>query len=139
MGKGGRREPVVYLLCLSRYMSHSKHYVGTSVDVDRRLSEHRAGRGSKFTQAVVKAGIELILAAVWPGERPEEKYFKLRKNSARYCPFCRENFLARDRARRKANRLAKKRESAADAAKRTPRTGQSPRNTNRPPNNAATL
>lgn len=118
MGKGGRPRAVVYLLCLSRYMSHSKHYVGTSVNVDRRLSEHRAGRGSKFTQAVVKAGIELILAAVWPGERPEEKYFKLRKNSARYCPFCREKFLARDRARRKAKRSAKKRERAADAVNR---------------------
>ena len=116
MGKTGRPRAVVYLLCLERHMSHAKHYAGTSVDVGRRLSEHRAGRGSKFTQAVVRAGIEMRLAATWPGERPEEKYFKLRKNSARYCPFCRDEFLARDRERRKAKRLAKRQQHAGDAA-----------------------
>lgn len=118
MGRTGRPRAVVYLLCLERHMSHARHYAGTSVDVDRRLSEHRAGRGSKLTQAVVRAGIELRLAATWPGRHPEEKYFKLLKNSARHCPFCREDFLARDRARRKAKRLAKKRERAADAVNR---------------------
>lgn len=118
MGKGRRPGAVVYLLCLERRMSHAKHYAGTSVDVDRRLAEHRAGRGSKFTQAVVRAGIEMRLAATWPGRHPEEKYFKLLKNSARHCPFCREDYLARDRARRKAMRSAKKRERAADAVNR---------------------
>ena len=116
MGKAGRPRAVVYLLCLSRHMAHSRHYCGTSVDVDRRLSEHRSGRGSKFTQAVVRAGIEMRLAATWPGDRPEEKYFKLRKNAARHCPFCREDYLARDRARRKAKRLATKRRRAVDSA-----------------------
>lgn len=116
MGKGRRPRAVVYLLCLESRMSHAKHYAGTSVDVDRRLAEHRSGRGSKFTQAVVRAGIEMRLAATWPGRRPEEKYFKLLKNSARHCPFCREDFLARDRARREAKMLAKKRERAADSA-----------------------
>src|SRR5215210_6001712 len=115
MAKTGRPGAVVYLLCLERHMSHAKHYAGSSVDVERRLSEHRGGRGSKFTQAVVRAGIEMRLAATWPGERWEEKRAKVQKNAARWCPFCREAFLARDRTRRKAKRLAKKQERAATA------------------------
>ena len=108
-----RRESVVYLLCLSRHMSHAKHYLGSSVDVLRRFKEHTSGRGSKFTQAVVRAGIELRLAATWPGSRFEEKQRKLARNAARHCPFCRADFLARDSARRKAKRAEKRREQEA--------------------------
>jgi predicted GIY-YIG superfamily endonuclease len=111
MAKQSKRS--VYLLCLSRPLAHARHYTGSSNDVDRRLREHRSGRGSKFTQAVVRAGIELRLAAVWPGERYDERVRKNSRNAARHCPFCREDFLARDRARRKARRLAKKRERQA--------------------------
>ena len=103
-----RSKRVVYLLCLSRHFSHARHYLGSSNNVQRRLGEHRAGRGSKFTQAVVKAGIELRLAATWEGERFDERQRKNGRNAARWCPFCRGDFLARDRARRKAKRAAKR-------------------------------
>ena len=108
MGEQKKRRSVVYLLCLSRYMSHSRHYIGSTIDIDRRLAEHRSGRGSKFTQAVVRAGIEIRLAVTWEGERFDERKTKMHRNAARLCPYCREEFLARDRARRKAKRLAKK-------------------------------
>ncbi|MFL6284573.1 MAG: GIY-YIG nuclease family protein [Pyrinomonadaceae bacterium] len=108
-----QRESVVYLLCLSRALAHSKHYIGSSQNLDRRFKEHCSGRGSKFTQAVVRAGIAMRIAATWDGERYEERRKKLARNAARWCPFCRDEFLARDRARRKAKRLAKKREQQA--------------------------
>ncbi len=101
-----RKESVVYLLCLSRPLSHARHYLGSSLNVQRRLKEHMSGRGSKFTQAVVKAGIELRLATTWEGQRFEERQRKHARNAARWCPFCRDEFLARDRARRKAKRDA---------------------------------
>src|SRR5947209_3645599 len=91
MAKQSKRS--VYLLCLARTLAHARHYTGSSNDVDRRLQEHRSGRGSKFTQAVVRAGIELRLAAVWPGERYDERVRKNSRNAARHCPFCREDFL----------------------------------------------
>lgn len=110
-----QRQSVVYLLCLARSLAHAKHYLGQSRDVDRRFKEHCSGRGSKFTQAVVRAGIEMKIVATWPGERYDERQRKLARNAARWCPNCRSDFLARDRARRKAKRLAKERERAADA------------------------
>lgn len=103
-----RRPCFVYLLCLASSFSHAKHYLGSSIDVERRLAEHRRGQGSKFTRAVIAAGIELHLARVWDSERYDEVLKKSHKNFARLCPNCRKDFLRRARARRKAKRAAQR-------------------------------
>lgn len=99
-----RRVIYVYLLCLSRPFHHTRHYLGSSNDPERRLREHRSGRGSHYTRAVIAAGIDLEIVRLWPGERYDEVLRKLSKNAARWCPHCREEFLRRDRERRRARR-----------------------------------
>jgi GIY-YIG catalytic domain len=103
-----RRVVYVYLLCLATKFYHCRHYLGSSVDPDRRLREHRSGNGSHFTRAVAAAGIEMEIVRLWPGERYDEVLLKLHKNAAKYCPRCREEFLRRDRIRRKAKRDEKR-------------------------------
>lgn len=103
-----RRPIYVYLICLAKHYFHARHYVGSSVDPERRLREHRSGRGSHFTKAIAAAGIEMRIVRLWPGERYDEVLFKLGKNAARSCPDCREQFLRRDRERRRAKRELKR-------------------------------
>lgn len=99
-----RKAVYVYLLCLSQAFHHTRHYLGSSNDPERRLREHKSGRGSHYTRAVVAAGIDMKIVRLWPGERYDEVLRKLSKNAARWCPHCREEFLRRDRERRRARR-----------------------------------
>ena len=83
---------VIYLLHFERSYRHARHYLGWTEDLDRRLAEHRAGRGSPLVAAAVAAGIAFQLAATWPGNRTEERRLHRYKNSrARLCPICRAN------------------------------------------------
>lgn len=81
-----------YLIHLDPPLGHAGHYAGVCEPgrVEERLAEHRAGAGSRLTQAAVRAGSELVLARTWAGvERAYEttlKSYGLRKR----CPVCRE-------------------------------------------------
>ena len=66
-----------------------RHYLGWALDVDSRLAEHLAGRGSPLVRAAVAAGIGVELVATWPGTRHDERACKRGHNHARYCPRCR--------------------------------------------------
>ena len=83
-------QPVVYLIHLAHPYYHAQHYIGWTEDIERRLAEHRSGRGSPLIAAAVKAGIEIELAATWPGDRHLERRMHRYKNSRRrLCPICR--------------------------------------------------
>jgi predicted GIY-YIG superfamily endonuclease len=83
------QEGVVYLIHLSRAYRHARHYLGWTQNLEHRLAEHRAGRGSPLLAAAVADGIELELAATWPGDRHAERRKHEMKNSpARLCPIC---------------------------------------------------
>jgi predicted GIY-YIG superfamily endonuclease len=48
------QEGVVYLIHLSRLHRHARHYLGwTQKNVEQRLAEHRAGRGSLLPLTIV--------------------------------------------------------------------------------------
>jgi hypothetical protein len=81
----------IYLLHLQRSYKHARHYLGYTENLERRLAQHRAGRGSSpLIAAAIAAGIEFELAATWPGDRAEERRRHEFKNSpARLCPICR--------------------------------------------------
>lgn len=99
-----KRTVYVYLICLEKFFYATHHYLGSSVDPERRLREHRSGKGSHYTRAVAAAGIEMEIVRLWEGERYDEVLLKMGRNYARHCPRCREEFLKRDRARRRARR-----------------------------------
>jgi len=78
-----------YLIHISPNYKQAKHYLGYADDVERRIEEHKSGKGARLTQVVVEAGHELILVQVWPGEsRKDERRRKNHKNAPRYCPIC---------------------------------------------------
>jgi hypothetical protein len=81
---------VIYLLHFERSFKHARHYLGWTEDLDRRLAQHRAGRGSPLIAAATADGITFELAATWPGDRTEERRLHRYKNSpGRLCPICR--------------------------------------------------
>src|SRR6185295_10462480 len=75
---------------------HAQHYVGFSHNVDQRVDTHLTGYGSKLTQAVVKAGIEIQLARVWPdGDMHFERKLHNRHALKDVCPTCDPNALCK--------------------------------------------
>jgi hypothetical protein len=66
-----------------------QHYLGWADDVERRLSEHLAGRGSPLVAAAVAAGLGVELVATWPGTRNDERARKRRRRHSTWCPRCR--------------------------------------------------
>jgi hypothetical protein len=81
---------VIYLLHFSRPYRHARHYLGFTDNLEQRLAEHRSGRGSPLVAAAVRAGIDVVVAATWPGDRSVERRLHRYKNSrARLCPMCR--------------------------------------------------
>jgi hypothetical protein len=80
----------VYLIHLQRPYRHARHYLGWTLDVERRLAVHRAGGGSPLLRAAVAAGISFEVARTWPGDRHLERRLHRYKNTpARLCPICR--------------------------------------------------
>jgi predicted GIY-YIG superfamily endonuclease len=77
-----------YLLHFSKPYKHAKHYLGSADDLFARLQQHNAGQGARLTQVVREAGIDLILARTWNGDRSFERRLKRQHNSPRLCPIC---------------------------------------------------
>ena len=67
-----------------------RHYLGwTEGDVDARVAEHLAGRGSPLVRAVVAAGQTVTIERVWPEvDRYFERRLKNRHEAPRLCPHC---------------------------------------------------
>lgn len=62
----------VYLLHFNRRINSShatQHYLGFACDLDKRIRQHRQGKGARLTQVAVKRGITFRVAEVWQGDR----------------------------------------------------------------------
>lgn len=79
----------IYLLCFERPYAHTKHYLGHTTDLPRRLEEHAKGRGARLMAVVAAAGIGYKVARTWQGDRYEERRLKNRGGASRICPICR--------------------------------------------------
>jgi predicted GIY-YIG superfamily endonuclease len=81
---------VVYLLHLEPAYRHARHYLGwTAGDVDARLATHLRGDGSPLIRAAVAAGVDVQLAATYPGSRQLERRLKRWHKTSQFCPTCR--------------------------------------------------
>lgn len=87
----------VYLLHFEEQYQHVQHYLGFTDDskyetdraVETRLSYHMTGRGSRLMKAVVKAGIGVSVARVWPhASRDFERRLKKSHGHRVFCPIC---------------------------------------------------
>ena len=80
---------IVYLLHFDRSYRHARHYIGFTQNLEQRLAEHRAGRGSTVIAAAIADEIDFQLAARWKGDRHDERRLHRQKNArARLCPIC---------------------------------------------------
>lgn len=79
----------VYLVHLPRAFHGARHYLGFSTNIERRLKEHRAGRGTPLLGAATKAGINWRHVRTW---RKRDGYFEqeLKRNHdlKDLCPVC---------------------------------------------------
>jgi hypothetical protein len=100
----------IYLICLDEAIGNpdarggtARHYIGwtNGVTVDRRLEEHRSGRGAAMLAYAAGEGIGFDVVATWEGHRGLERQMKCNGNFARRCPRCRKEVKARDNARRR--------------------------------------
>jgi predicted GIY-YIG superfamily endonuclease len=84
----------VYLVHLDQRLGtdHPKggagHYLGQTVDLDRRLAQHREGTGARILAAAVNRGIGFDVVRTWPGGREEERQLKRQHNAPKLCPRC---------------------------------------------------
>lgn len=77
---------MVYVLELSKPLGHSRYYIGWSKNpttLGRRIEHHKQGRGSAFTRAAIKAGIELTPVVILNGEKDLERRLKNWKSGKR--------------------------------------------------------
>lgn len=81
----------VYLNHYIDPLYHSQHYMGSTIDLRRRLNEHWQGKANcKISQAFYKKGIPFLLARTWIGDRKLERKLKDRHNHRKLCPICKE-------------------------------------------------
>ena len=82
---------IVYLLHFERPISdrHTcQHYTGWALDLNARMTMHRAGKGARLTQIAVARGIGFEVVRTWEGSRDLERWLKNGKRAPRLCPMC---------------------------------------------------
>lgn len=84
----------VYILHFDKPYKHAKHYTGIAKNIEKRVKEHRAGRGARLTQVLKENNIGFQYAVVKEYEdfspaKAEEKRLKTKvKHPSRFCPIC---------------------------------------------------
>ena len=71
-----------------------QHYLGSTVSFDRRMADHRAGRGARLLQLVNAAGIAWSVVRTWETTSDKryalERELKRQRNHKKLCPTCNE-------------------------------------------------
>jgi predicted GIY-YIG superfamily endonuclease len=80
---------VVYLVHFTQPYRHERDCTGWTVDLESRLAEHQAGRGTRLLQVITQAGIGWTLARTWPDTRERERQLKRQGGASRRCPIYR--------------------------------------------------
>jgi len=79
----------MYLLHFCTPYKHAKHYLGIAYSgIERRIEEHRQGRGANITKVLKANNIEFVVAKTWlQVSRKSENKVKGR-GLTEYCPIC---------------------------------------------------
>lgn len=81
----------MYLLHFEQTIEHAGHYLGSTENLKRRMTEHANGTAARLTQVLCERGIHWRLAALWQCRlncREVEALTKRTKNGHSYCPIC---------------------------------------------------
>ena len=79
----------VYVLHFEPAYAPARHYIGWAHDVDARPAQHLAGAGSSLVRAALAVGVDVQLAATYPGSRHLERRLKRWHKTTQFCPRCR--------------------------------------------------
>ena len=78
-----------YLLHFATPVLGKQHYLGWTVDLDRRMRVHLAGRGARLVKQALKADVGVELVRVWSAaDRKQERALKKHRAPKSYCPRC---------------------------------------------------
>ena len=80
----------VYLIHFDSKYKRVQHYLGSTKNLTRRLSEHGTARGARLLQVVAENNIGYEVVRTWDGGFPLEIQLKKRKNASHLCPKCKE-------------------------------------------------
>jgi predicted GIY-YIG superfamily endonuclease len=79
-----------YLICLDRPrggpVHFAQHYIGQTVNLDRRLAQHRDGTGARMLAAAAERGIGFNVVRTWDGGRETERRLKAHHRAWSFCP-----------------------------------------------------
>ncbi len=78
-----------YLIHFDRPYKHARHYIGSALHLEARLSHHRTGTGARLLAVIQQAGIEWSVVRTWEGDKQFERKLKNRHNAKKLCPICR--------------------------------------------------
>jgi predicted GIY-YIG superfamily endonuclease len=78
----------VYLIHFNRRFKHAGHYLGFSTNLDKRITDHLCGMGSRLMEVITEAKIEWKVVRTWEGDRKLERRLKNRNNAPSLCPIC---------------------------------------------------
>jgi hypothetical protein len=88
----------LYLIHFEHKRHHAQHYLGSSIDLIGRLTDHANGQGARLTRALWEDSEAWTLAAVFVPRNPNydnvrdlERIAKMRHNGKAYCPLCHDN------------------------------------------------
>lgn len=86
----------LYIVHLSRKIAdHAQHYMGSTENLQARLKDHMAGRGSAMLAWARAEGISFALTYAAAGSRNDERYIKDNRKLAELCSICRPFALAK--------------------------------------------
>lgn len=77
-----------YLLHFDRPYKHARHYLGWTVDLQKRLDEHLNGTGSRLIEVITAEGIGFCVANVWPGTTLRDEKRLKNKHNPKLCAVC---------------------------------------------------
>lgn len=84
-----RTKGTCYLLHFDRPFKHARHYLGWTVDLQRRMDKHLSGTGARLVEIITEEGIGFTLARTWlQATLRDEKRLKNRQRK-KLCPLCR--------------------------------------------------
>jgi predicted GIY-YIG superfamily endonuclease len=104
----------VYLIHFDTPYKHARHYTGWASDLERRVADHRAGRGARLMEVIKDAGISWDVVRTWEGTRNLERAIKDLHEAPRLCPECSSHPFPLDTVRLMA-RQAEARASALES------------------------
>lgn len=79
---------VCYLLHFDKPYRHAQHYLGWTINLEKRLDEHLNGTGGRLLQVIGDEGIGFELVRTWPNMKLSDEKRLKNQHNRKLCPKC---------------------------------------------------